>query len=307
MFHSTPASNRSIRRFRQARHSLARQDGRRHRTASPAAAARPAAGSGTPTVVVMAGSRRSRDQHLTGSHEPGPRPARWPADGWSLGSLAPSGPRLAWAGGAVPEGARPEAPWERRRSSRGNEDLEAVETSMPYVGRTSGWAGSRSSLRGAGRAPSPGPDPAGQGPQGFGRPSPKPGVREQAASSQDGGPAWSARRPASLPQRAGSRETAPVQASMQTRAGGRSPQAAAGWQAGAARWTVLDLTKGEPVVRAAQHAVAARGEVARAPGARREAADSRRWSSPLPATPSAVPSLPQVFRLSSLRAPEGPQ
>src|SRR5438105_8688539 len=74
MFHSTPASNRSIRRFRRARRSLASQDGHRHRSAPPAAAASPAAGSGsgTSTVVVMAATRRSRDRHLMDSHELGP-------------------------------------------------------------------------------------------------------------------------------------------------------------------------------------------------------------------------------------------
>jgi len=300
MFHSTPASNRSIRRFRRARRSLASQDGRRHRSAPPAPA-RPAAGSGTSTVVVMAGTRRSRDRHLMDSRELGPRPARWPADGWSLGSLAPSGPRLAWAGGA-----RPEAPWERSRRSRRDDDLEAVETSMPYVGRPSAWAGSRSSLPGAGRADSPGSNPAGpagQRPQGFGRPVP--GFREQAASSQDGGTAWSARRLASSEQRAAARQGTPVQAPMQSRAGGRSPQAA-GHQAGAARWTVLDLARAEPGVRAARRAEAARGEAARAPGARREA-DAGRRSPTVPATPSTVPSLPQVFRLNALREPGGAQ
>jgi len=91
MVHSTPDSSRSIQRFRKARRSLAPQ-GRRHRVASSST-------SETSTVVVMETPRRGRANRVIDLRErdPEPRPARWPADGWSLGSVAPSGPRIAWA------------------------------------------------------------------------------------------------------------------------------------------------------------------------------------------------------------------
>src|SRR5256885_7161676 len=66
MFHSTPASNRSIRRFRRARRSLASQDRRRHRSAPPAPA-KPAAGSATSTGVVLARTPQSRGPPPIGS------------------------------------------------------------------------------------------------------------------------------------------------------------------------------------------------------------------------------------------------
>lgn len=45
-------------------------------------------------MVVTSTSRRLRSERAADLDS---GPARWPADGWSLGSLAPSGPRLAWA------------------------------------------------------------------------------------------------------------------------------------------------------------------------------------------------------------------
>jgi hypothetical protein len=89
MWYSAPDNHRSIQRFRQARKSLAR-GGRRHR----AAAAAPARDEQS-SVVVMSTPRRSRADRVIDLRDAEPGPARWPADGWSLGSAAGSRP-LDW-------------------------------------------------------------------------------------------------------------------------------------------------------------------------------------------------------------------
>src|SRR5438067_1996145 len=111
MVHATPDSNRSIQRFRKARRSLAPQ-GRRHRAPAPST-------SETSTVVVMASQRRSRANRVIDLRErdPEPRPARWPADGWSLGSVTPSGPRVTWATSGASPSMRTEAPASPAKSS----------------------------------------------------------------------------------------------------------------------------------------------------------------------------------------------
>ena len=95
MWRSVPDANRSIRRFHRARRSLAR-DRRTRGDSFPEAAPAPTSGAPgeQPTVVVTSTSRRLRSDRAADLDS---GPARWPADGWSLGSLAPSGPRLAWA------------------------------------------------------------------------------------------------------------------------------------------------------------------------------------------------------------------
>ncbi|HEY4938429.1 MAG TPA: hypothetical protein VIJ69_05335, partial [Actinomycetota bacterium] len=117
MVHSTPDSNRSIQRFRKARRSLAPQ-GRRHRAVSPST-------SETSTVVVMETPRRGRANRVIDLRErdPEPRPARWPADGWSLGSVAPSGPRIAWATSGALAAMRTRGP------------VESTEATYPEVAR----------------------------------------------------------------------------------------------------------------------------------------------------------------------------
>jgi hypothetical protein len=126
MVHSAPDSKRSIQRFRKARSSLAPQ-GRRHR--APASST-----SETSTVVVMATQRRSRSHRVIDLRErdPEPRPARWPADGWSLGSVAPSGPRIAWATSGASPSTRTDAPVEVSLPDR----REVDRPSRPEVGRS---------------------------------------------------------------------------------------------------------------------------------------------------------------------------
>jgi len=97
MWRSVPDANRSIRRFHRARRSLARD--RRSRDdyfpeTTPASAPTRGGLTEQPTVVVTSHSRRLRSEKASDLDS---GPARWPADGWSLGSLAASGPRLAWA------------------------------------------------------------------------------------------------------------------------------------------------------------------------------------------------------------------
>ena len=126
MVHSAPDSKRSIQRFRKARRSLAPQ-GRRHR--APASST-----SETSTVVVMATQRRSRSNRVIDLRErdPEPRPARWPADGWSLGSVAPSGPRIAWATSGASRSTRTDAPVEAAQPAR----REVDRPPRPEVGRS---------------------------------------------------------------------------------------------------------------------------------------------------------------------------
>jgi hypothetical protein len=90
MWYSAPDNNRSIQRFRQARRSLAK-GGRRNRgdPASPSTA-------GQSSVVVMSTQRRSRSGRVVDLRGADGGPARWPADGWSLGSEATGSGRLAW-------------------------------------------------------------------------------------------------------------------------------------------------------------------------------------------------------------------
>jgi len=165
-------------------------------------------------------------------------------------------------------GEEPEVPQGRR--PRGSRDLHAVR------GPALGWAGSRSSLPGAGRADSPGSNPAGppaRGRRDSGARARIPGAGRELAGRRD-----RVERPPPGFLRAEGRSPAghPVQAPMQSRAGGRSPQAA-GHQAGAARWTMLDLTRAEP----GYGGTTRRGRTRRGrPGAGREARGGCRPAEP---------------------------
>src|SRR5437899_2288374 len=126
MGHSTLDAHRSIQRVRKARRRLAPQ-GRRHR--APASSP-----SETSTVVVMATQRRSRSHRVIDLRErdPEPRPARWPADGWSLGSVAPSGPRIAWARSRASAPMQIDAPVEVSPAAR----RDVARPPRPEAGRS---------------------------------------------------------------------------------------------------------------------------------------------------------------------------
>ncbi|TMK49731.1 MAG: hypothetical protein E6G66_08550 [Actinobacteria bacterium] len=305
MVHSTPDSNRSIQRFRKARRSLAPQ-GRRHR--APASSP-----SETSTVVVMATQRRSRSHRVIDLRErdPEPRPARWPADGWSLGSVAPSGPRIAWARSGASPSMRTDAPVEVARPAR----REVDRPSRPEVGRSAHPGAGRTSPRPTSSLPplpksgvaarnqpwpeaplkapdrklaSPRPQVAGArrstparqsapvrqpapGRQAVPRPAPKPVAREPV-------------RRVSLDER---RHTATGQAGRPA-----SPAKSSG------RWRVIDLT---PEPKPKQRSIPA-PPPARMPGGRREA-EVQRWGLAAGAEAQGAPGpLPAVFRLDPLHA-----
>src|SRR2546421_1981677 len=186
MVHSTPDSNRSIQRFRKARRSLAPQ-GRRHR--APASSP-----SETSTVVVMATQRRSRSHRVIDLRErdPEPRPARWPADGWSLGSVAPSGPRIAWATSGASLSMRTKA---RAESAQALSDeapsRDVARPTRPDVARSPRPGAARTSPRTASQPSqlpplpqwNPQPRPASPRSQMAGAPRPVP-VRQAAPGRQ---------------------------------------------------------------------------------------------------------------------------
>jgi hypothetical protein len=132
MWYSAPDNHRSIQRFRQARKSLAR-GGRRHR----AAAGGPARDEQS-SVVVMSTPRRSRADRVIDLRDAEPGPARWPADGWSLGSAAGS-TGLDWTTAELDlEGDR--SPAGRTGEYRWQEALEAAAAQRSARSR-SGTAG----------------------------------------------------------------------------------------------------------------------------------------------------------------------
>ncbi|HWD10193.1 MAG TPA: hypothetical protein VHA57_13990, partial [Actinomycetota bacterium] len=103
MWYSAPDNQRSIRRFHQARKSLAK--GRRHRgQAQPSSAS-----ADRSTVTVMSTARRPRGQRVIDLRDEDPGPVRWPADGWTLGSAASSG-RMNWADDLEETFTPPEVP-----------------------------------------------------------------------------------------------------------------------------------------------------------------------------------------------------
>jgi hypothetical protein len=314
MVHATPDSNRSIQRFRKARRSLAPQ-GRRHRAPAPSR-------SETSTVVVMATQRRSRSHRVIDLRErdPDPRPARWPADGWSLGSVAPSGPRIAWATSGPSSSVRTDAPVE-------------VEASRPVrheVDRPSRPEAARSARPGPGRM-SPRPTsslpPLPPLPKSNVAPRNQPRRPEAAVKAPDRKPAAPrphvagprggvpARQPASARQPALGRQAAPRPApkpvarepvrrgSLDERRSTATGQAArpAAPAEGSGRWRVIDLT---PEPKPKQRSIPA-PPPARMPGGRREA-DVQRWGLAAGAEAQGAPGpMPAVFRLDPLHARNG--
>jgi hypothetical protein len=329
MVHSTPDSNRSIQRFRKARRSLAPQ-GRRHRAPAPST-------SETSTVVVMATQRRSRSNRVIDLRErdPDPRPARWPADGWSLGSVAPSGPRIAWATPAASPSVRTDAPVEVSRPVRHEVDRlsrpEAARSGHPGAGRlyprpTSSLpplpplpksnVAARNQPRPDGRlrAPDRRPETAVKA-QDRKPAAPRPQVAGGRGSASARQPApvrqpAPGRQPASARQQAPGRQTAarpapkPV-AREPVRRGShderRYPATGQAARSGApantsGRWRVIDLT---PEPKPKQRSIPA-PPPARLPGGRREA-EAERWGLAAGAEAQGAPGpLPAVFRLDPL-------
>jgi hypothetical protein len=314
MVHSAPDSKRSIQRFRKARRSLAPQ-GRRHR--APASST-----SETSTVVVMATQRRSRSHRVIDLRErdPEPRPARWPADGWSLGSVAPSGPRIAWATSGASPSMRTDAPVEVPRPARREGDRpsrpEAGRSAHPGAGRTSPRPTSSPQLPplpksnvAARNQPRPearlkAPD---RRPEAPGRKLPAP--RPQVAGARGSVPA---RQPAPVRQPAPGRQAAPRPApkpvarepvrrvSLDERrhiATGQAGRPATPAN-GSGRWRVIDLT---PEPKPKQRSIPA-PPPGRMPGGRREA-EVQRWGLAAGAEAQGAPGpLPAVFRLDPLHA-----
>jgi hypothetical protein len=291
MVHSTPDSNRSIRRFRRARRSLAPQ-GRRHRAASSNSSA-----SETSTVVVVETRRRNRVNRVIDLRErdPEPRPARWPADGWSLGSVAATGPRLAWATSGAPASLRRDAPGEVTRPSHRDvahpsrpERPEVARTSRPGTARTpsrpttpstpAARTQSRTTPASPRVAGSPRTTPARQAaPVSKPRPAPRPGPRPRTPE----------------PVRRFNFDERPHHAAVGQAQ--RPAAAARGTALGPARWRVIDLTSSEP----RQHSIPAPAP-GRGTGGHRET-EARRWGLAAGAESQGDPgSLPEVFRLDPL-------
>jgi hypothetical protein len=312
MVHSTPDSNRSIQRFRRARRSLAPQ-GRRHR--APASSS-----SETSTVVVMATPRRSRANRVIDLRErdPEPRPARWPADGWSLGSVTPSGPRIAWATSGATAPVRTEAPvevpWPPRREVGRPSKAEAGRSAHPGATRPSPFASSPSQ-----QPPLPKPNPAARN-----QPRPEatfkapdrrsPSPRPQTAGTHTAPARQSApvRQPAPARQPASQYAPAPRPApkpvarepvrkvSLDDRHRAATGQAGRPASSGSpakspGRWRVIDLTSAEPTSRS----IPAPAPI-RIPSGRRDA-EVQRWGLAAGAEAQGAPGpLPAVFRLDPL-------
>ena len=308
MVHSTPDSNRSIQRFRKARRSLAPQ-GRRHRAPASSTAE-------TSTVVVMATQRRSRSHRVIDLRErdPEPRPARWPADGWSLGSVAPSGPRIAWATSAGSPSVRTDAPVEVSRPVRHEVDRpsrpEAARSAHPGAGRLSPRPTSslpplpplpKSSVAATNQLRPSGPDRKPAAPRPFaagGRGSasarqPAP-VRQPALGRQPASARQAAARPAPKPV---AREPVRRGSLDERRYPAPSKAARPGATANnSGRWRVIDLT---PEPKPKPHSIPA-PPPARMPGGHREA-EVQRWGLAAGAEAQGAPGpLPAVFRLDPL-------
>lgn len=275
MVHSTPDSNRSIRRFRRARRSLAPQ-GRRHR-----AAAASATGSETSTVVVVETLRRSRANRVIDLRErdPEPRPARWPADGWSLGSVAASGPRLAWAtsGGHLPSWGEPSVEVARppHREVPRPTRPEVARAARPEVARTARLGTDRTPSRPmAASTLTTRPQPRPAAPRKPVAAGPRPATARQAApiSKPRPAPRQVAKAPVPKPGRRINFDEHPHHAAI-----GQAPRQAAstkGQARGPARWRVIDLTTSEP---------------------------QERWEMAAGAESQGMPGpLPEVFRLDPL-------
>ena len=309
MVHATPDSNRSIQRFRKARRSLAPQ-GRRHR--APASST-----SETSTVVVMASQRRSRANRVIDLRErdPEPRPARWPADGWSLGSVTPSGPRVAWATSGASRATRTEAPVEVARAPR----REAGRPSRPDVSQNAHPGAGRTSPRPTSslsqlaplpksnvaarnqprpQAPLKAPDwrqsprPHVGDAQGTAPARQSPAARQYAPVRQPAPARQASPRPAARPApKPAAREPARrASPDVRRHAAGQPGQASPAKNPG--RWRVIDLTPSEP----RQRSIPAPAP-ARIPGGHREA-DVQRWGLAAGAEAQGAPGpLPAVFRL----------
>ena len=315
MVHSAPDSKRSIQRFRKARRSLAPQ-GRRHR--APVSST-----SETSTVVVMATQRRSRSHRVIDLRErdPEPRPARWPADGWSLGSVAPSGPRIAWATSSASPSMRTDAPVEVSGPAR----REVDRLSRPEVSRSAHPGAGRTSPR---LTSSPSQLPPLPKSNVAGRNQARPGARLKAPDRRPEAP--DRKLPAPRPQVAGARGSAPARQPAPARQAAPGRQAAprpapkpvarepvrrvslderrhtAAGQAsrpatpanGSGRWRVIDLT---PEPKPKQRSIPAPPPT-RMPGGRREA-EVQRWGLAAGAEAQGAPGpLPAVFRLDPLHA-----
>jgi hypothetical protein len=284
MVHSTPDSSRSIQRFRKARRSLAPQ-GRRHRVPS-------SSNSETSTVVVMETPRRGRANRVIDLRErdPEPRPARWPADGWSLGSVAPSGPRIAWA----TSGASPSM---RTKATRAQ--LESALAPSRDVARPARPDVARSPRPGAPRtlpplpqwdSPRTQPRPASPRPQVAGASRTAPA--RQAAPRRPGAPV---RQPAAghLPAKGAASRPAPRPVAREpVRRGNPAPDANR-----PARWRVIDLTP-EPRKRPIPAPAPSRIASGRQERQARQETEARRWALAAGAESQGAPGpLPAVFRL----------
>jgi hypothetical protein len=303
MVHSTPDSSRSIQRFRKARRSLAPQ-GRRHRAASSST-------SETSTVVVMETPRRGRANRVIDLRErdPEPRPARWPADGWSLGSVAPSGPRIAWATSGAPTAMRTRGPVESIEAPERAPYREVARPSRPDVARGVRPA-DRTSPRTTSQSP---PFPQWDSPRTQPRtasPRPQMASAPRTAPVRQAAPGRPVRQPAAghLPaQRPAQRPVAREQVRRSnlderpSRAGVGQTRRAADPKS-SARWRVVDLTP-EPRQRPIPPPAPVRIAGGRSEIKERQETEARRWALAAGAESQGAPGpLPAVFRLDPLHA-----
>jgi hypothetical protein len=245
--------------------------------------------------------RRGRANRVIDLRErdPEPRPARWPADGWSLGSVAPSGPRIAWATSGASTSMRTKAT-EAQLGSAPAPSREIARPARPDVARS----------------PRPG--------AGAARTSPRtPSERSQLPPL----PQWDSPRqprPASpRPQMAGAARTAPARQAGPGRPGAPVRQPAAGHlpAKGAAsrpaprpvarpapdanrpaRWRVIDLTP-EPRKRPIPAPAPSRIANGRQERQSRQETEAQRWALAAGAESQGAPGpLPAVFRLDPVHA-----
>ena len=305
MVHSTPDSSRSIQRFRKARRSLAPQ-GRRHRAVSPST-------SETSTVVVMETPRRGRANRVIDLRErdPEPRPARWPADGWSLGSVAPSGPRIAWATSGAPTAKRTRGPVESIEVPERAPYREVARPSRPDVARGARPA-DRTSPRTTSQSP---PFPQWDSPRTQPRtasPRPQMASAPRTAPGRQAAPGRPVRQPAAghLPAQPVQRPVAREQVRRSnlderpSRAGVSQTRRAADPKS-SARWRVVDLTpepRQRPIPAPAPIRIAGgRSEISEIK--ERQETEARRWALAAGAESQGEPGpLPAVFRLDPLHA-----
>jgi hypothetical protein len=262
--------------------------------------------------------RRGRANRVIDLRErdPEPRPARWPADGWSLGSVAPSGPRIAWATSGATTAMRTRAPVESTEANY----PEVARPGWPDVARSPRPAAARTSPRTTSQLPASPQFPQWNSPRTQARTaSPRPQMAaaprtapvRQAAPGRQGGPVRQpaaghlpAQRPASRPvQRPVAREQArranlderPYRAAVgQTR---RAPDPKS-----SARWRVVDLTP-EPRQRPLPAPPPTRIASGRSEIKERQETEARRWALAAGAESQGAPGpLPAVFRLDPLHA-----